>query len=91
MTESQLRFFNMLALYPRLEHLWDQKTLSLKINLFEASLGVLSPAEKQLAAFFANVWLHQNKYNFDFVNAVALLDGDNLNIIFQWAKDPFWP
>jgi hypothetical protein len=91
MTESQLKFFNLLAFCPRLEHLWNQKTLSLKVDLFEASLGVLSPAERQLAAFFANVWLHQNKYNFDFVNAVSLLDDENINIILQWAKNPFWP
>lgn len=89
---SHLRFFEMLARVPRIKNLWDEHKKEIKINDFEAALGVMSPGEIAMAEFFASLWFHNNtKYGFDFVDAIALIDLPERKLIMDWIEDPFWP
>ena len=89
---SQQRFFNMLNRVPRIKSLWDEQKKIIKIKEFEAALGVMSPGEIAIAEFFASLWFNNNnKYGFDLVDAVALIDPPERKIIMNWIEDPFWP
>ena len=89
---SQDRFFNLLATVPRIQGFWNQEKKELNVDLFESSLGVMSPAESHMAKFFASLWFHNNsRYGFDLIDAVSSLDSHNKGIILEWLSDPFWP
>ncbi|MCM8854646.1 MAG: hypothetical protein LC541_18740 [Candidatus Thiodiazotropha sp.] len=88
---SQERFFVDLAKVPRIANHWDQDKQELRVDDFEADLGVMSSGEAHLARFFAGVWLGQNKYQFDATEAAASLDTLEMELITSWMKQPYWP
>lgn len=89
---SYQKFFEMLERVPKLEHLWDKDNNVLLDDDFVASLGVMSSGEVFLAQFFASVWFGNNqRYGFDFVHAVGVLDESKRVIIQEWLANPFWP
>lgn len=89
---SQKKFFELLEQVPRIKHLWDKHSRSLNIELFERELGVMSSGEVCMAKFFASVWFGNNeRYGFDFVDAVAWIDTPERKLIVEWVRDPFWP
>lgn len=92
MTEGQMLFFDLLDRVPRIAHLWDRNKRALKVELFEAELGVMSSGEVHLAKFFVSLWFHTNKrYGFDLVDAVSTLDRGERQVIMDWIDNPFWP
>lgn len=88
MTEYD-RFFQMLDTCPRLANLWDRENRSMDIERFEKKLKLMSSGERHLAKFFAGVWLGENKYDFDLLEAVHVLS--DRKIISDWIKNPFFP
>ncbi len=88
---SQYQFFETLKQVPRIEHLWDRERRELKIELFERELGVMSSGEQHMAKFFAAVWSHENRYGFDLVDAIRVIDLKSRDLIMGWMKTPFWP
>ena len=89
---SQQRFFNMLNRVPRIKSLWDEQKKELKIEEFESQLCVMSSGEIAMAKFFASLWFHNNnKYGFDLVDAIALIDLSERKLIIDWIENPFWP
>ncbi|MDH5327687.1 MAG: hypothetical protein OEY58_19710 [Gammaproteobacteria bacterium] len=92
LSDGQQLFFLMLYRVPRIDHLWDVKSKSLDVELFEREIAVMSPGEVHIAKFFASVWFHSNKrYGFDLVDAVSSLDDPERELIREWIADPFWP
>ncbi|MDH5327637.1 MAG: WGR domain-containing protein [Gammaproteobacteria bacterium] len=92
LSDGQKEFFLMLERVPRISHLWDIEKKALKVELFEAELGVMSSGEVHLAKFFASLWFHNNqRYGFDLVDAISALDGPERELIREWISDPFWP
>jgi len=44
-----------------------------------------------MARFVLGVWLHQGQFDFDFVEAAGTLDEEQMQVITDWLKAPFWP
>lgn len=88
---SQDRFFADLAKVPRISGHWNKEKRELKVSAFEADIGVMSSGEAHLAKFFAGVWLGQNQYSFDAIEAAAALDAAEMELITTWMKSPYWP
>ena len=88
MTEYD-RFFKMLDTCPRLTDLWDRENQSMDVERFEKELGLMSSGEAHLARFFAGVWLGDNKYGFDLLEAVHVLS--DRTAISAWIENPFFP
>ena len=51
----------------------------------------MSHGELIVANFFFDVWQHDSAGRFYFVDAMATLDQNELQIIKDWMNDPFWP
>ena len=92
---SMDRFFVLLGQVPRIARLWNQEKRELDIELYEASLGVLSTGEAHMARFFASVWLGgsggTDLYSFNLVDAASSLEPEWRRLICDWLVDPFWP
>lgn len=88
MTESQLRFKNMVDDYPTLSVYWDFNERSV---LIENSDDLpLSSGEKIILDFFISVWRGKNN-QFDLIRAAGVLSNNNKAVICEWFLDPFWP
>lgn len=85
-------FFKLLGNFPQLAKLWDQPTQQLRIEEFEIALRVMSHGEIEMAKFFAAVWFHDNqRYGFDIVDAMAVIDDQGRKAIQAWLNAPFYP
>ena len=51
----------------------------------------LSHGEQIMARFFAAVWLGENKFDFDLVDAGATLDPAHRQVIGDWLTNPVFP
>lgn len=88
MTEQD-RFFDLLNKYPRIAGLWARENRSLDVKRFEKELKLMGSEEAHLARFFAGVWLGENRYDFDLIEAVHFLS--DRKIISDWIENPFFP
>jgi len=88
MTEYD-RFFKMLDTCPRIAGLWDRENRSLDVERFEKELKLMSSGERHLAKFFVGVWLGDNRYGFDLIEAVHALS--DRGVISDWIENPFFP
>ncbi|MBL4625784.1 MAG: hypothetical protein JKY42_11695 [Flavobacteriales bacterium] len=57
----------------------------------ERYLGVASSGQVIMAKFVLGVWLHQDKFDFDFTDAAMTLDKQNMSVITEWLDHPEWP
>lgn len=85
------RFFQLLDNCPRISRLWDRNRKELNIEQLEKELKVMSSGEIHLAKFFAGIWLNHNKYGFDLIAAMDVLDANNRRLIASWIESPFFP
>lgn len=77
---------------PRVASLWDRKSNSLNVELFEEELDVMSSSERAMAQFFASVWFHNNTlYGFDLSDVASKLDLEDRKIIIDWISRPMYP
>lgn len=83
------RFFKMLDKTPRIAGLWDRENRSLDVERFEKELRLMSSGESHLARFFAGIWLGENRYDFDLIEAVHVLS--DRKIISDWIENPVFP
>lgn len=74
-----------------LKPLWDQQNHEIRLDAFEQRLGTMSTGEGHLAKFMANVWFHDDKYNFSLIDAMGTVYGDFKAVIEDWVKNPYWP
>lgn len=88
MTEYD-HFFKMLDKSPRIAGFWDRENRSLDIERFEKELKLMSSGERYLAKFLAGVWLGDNRYGFDLIEAVHVLS--DRKIISDWIENPVFP
>ena len=84
-------FFQMLKKCPRIAYLWDRETRELDVERFEKDVKGMSSGEIHLAKFFAGVWLNNNRYGFDLIAAMQVLDTNNRRIISDWIEHPVFP
>jgi len=90
-SEVQTRFFKMIRRMPELAGLWDPFKCEYDPEHVDRVLGATSHGTAIMLRFFLGVWRHDNEYDFDLFDAVAILDDERLAIITDWMADPFWP
>lgn len=92
MSEEQVKFKQFIETnVPALSKLFDWENHELVFTRVDEYLQYPSMGEDMLARFFAGVWLHDNRYEFDIISAVKKLDTPQLHIIYKWLNKPIWP
>ncbi len=88
---EQNYFKSMLGEYPRLHGFWDFEKIEFDGKLLENSIYALSHGEQLMARFFAAVWLGEDKFSFDFIEAARILDSQSKKTIIDWLENPVFP
>lgn len=57
----------------------------------ERYLGVASHGQAILARFALGVWQGRDSFDFDFTDAAAVLEPQEIKIITDWMTTPKWP
>jgi hypothetical protein len=91
LTPEQRQFKQLLDAHPTLVPFWDFESTSLDLAALERALPAMSHGEQIMARFFAAVWLGENKFDFDLVDAAATLDDKHRQLIVDWLASPMFP
>lgn len=91
LTPEQRQFKQLLDEHPTLVSFWNFNSASLDLVALELALPALSHGEQVMARFFAAVWLGENRFDFDLVDAAASLDPQHRQLIVAWLASPFFP
>lgn len=91
LTQSQAKFALLLERAPYLAKLWDMSRAEYVQSRVDNFFGVASRGEAIMARFYLGVWCGQDKFDFDFTDAAAVLDREAMRIITDWMTEPFWP
>lgn len=91
LSKEQQRFKQMLQPFPRLAKYWNFETRDCDLESIEKDIGALSSGEQHLLRFFVNVWLGENRFDFDLIDAIKTVDETGLSVIQEWVTDPFYP
>lgn len=92
MTPDQQKFKDFIEQhYPAALQLFDFNKRELLVEKLESYLSVASHSEQIMSRFFAAVWLHKNRFEFDFIDAAKTLDQKHLKVITSWLNTPVWP
>lgn len=89
--QDKVRFFSALMRYPSLLQLWNLEKIELDVEAAEMYLRCCSAGEALLAKFFFMVWMGDDRYGFNLIEAARKLDFKTLIMIAEWIEDPFWP
>lgn len=76
---------------PYLLPLFDFPKRELSTAKLEQYLSVASEGEQIMARFVASVWLGENTYEFNIIDAARTLDKKQRSIVADWLKNPLWP
>ncbi|PHM51929.1 hypothetical protein [Xenorhabdus hominickii] len=76
--------------HPEFIDFWDWKESHLFEGEVENRMGLLSTGEQHMLRFYLGIWNNDNRYNFDFIQAMNCLDERNLSIIREWVNNPIW-
>ncbi|MCU3341298.1 hypothetical protein N8V28_21415 [Enterobacter hormaechei subsp. hoffmannii] len=88
-SESQTRFFEILALYPAISSFWDRSARECRVQELREDMEGMSHGEKVMAKFFMAIWFHKNG-EFSLIEAASVLDEPHRKVIAAWLRDPFW-
>lgn len=75
---------------PYLLPLWDFEKREFIPKKVDRFLSTASSGEKFMCQFFIGVWTHNNTYEFDIFEAMAVLGQKERTFISDWVKNPFW-
>lgn len=70
---------------------WDLENRECLLDQVEQYLTVCSRSEGIMLRFLVAVWLRHNRFNFDLIDAIYVLDDRHLRVIKKWVNDPWWP
>ena len=89
---DQVRFESWLAKNaPYLSILWDFERHYLSLAMVDSYLATAPRKQAIMCRFAAGVWLGNNDYQFDMINAAGVLDDEQKAAIAAWFTSPFWP
>lgn len=88
---AEQRRFKALAVSTKLSHYWDFEKRDCDLQAIEKATGTLSHGEAIMLRFLTAVWLGENQFQFDLIDAVKTLDEHHTGIIQAWIADPFFP
>jgi|GEM_PF-1369247 len=92
LSEEQAKFYlwvdkNM----PYLMHLFDFEKREVNIERANEFVKYSSDGEAIMARFAIGIWCNDDILDFNFIDAVRTLDENNVLIVTNWMKQPFWP
>lgn len=91
MITDREKFYSVINQFDYLKPLWDQVNHEIRLEAFNDRLGTMSTGEMYLAKFMANIWFHDERYNFSLIDAMGALYGHFKAPIEDWVKAPYWP
>ena len=92
LSKEQLKFAKWLNKnMPFLTKLFDFKNRSYKVEMVDNYLKTASGSELLMAKFALAVWEHDDNFDFNFIDAVKVLDDKHIKVVTDWMQDPFWP
>jgi len=91
LTPEQRQFKQLLDQHPTLTPFWNFESRDCDLAALERSLPAMSHGEQIMARFFTAVWLGENKFDFDLIDAAATLDPQHRQIIVDWLANPVFP
>ena len=85
-------FQAMLKPYHRFKSYWTfAENNELDIDRLKADLPEMSHGEQIMARFFACVWLGNNDFEFDYIDAIKTLDQKEISVIGKFMLNPLFP
>jgi len=91
LSPEQRQFKQLLDNYPSLTPFWNFGTRDCNLQALESALPAMSHGEQIMARFFVAVWLGENQFGFDLIDASATLDDAYRQIIIDWLSNPIFP
>lgn len=89
---EQAKYYLWIDKYmPYLMHLFDFKKREVNIDRAKAYVESASDGEAIMARFAIGIWCRDDILDFNFIDAIRTLDEDNVLVITNWMKHPFWP
>lgn len=92
LSPEQRRFKALvLNLEPQAIKYFDFSTRELNTSRVETDLNDLPQGQRLKLAFLCNLWLNEEKFSFNILDAVSCLPKQEVNIIIIWMLKPFFP
>lgn len=91
LTREQRQFRQLLNRFPSLVSFWNFQTRDCDVSALERAIPVMSHGEQIMARFVAAVWLGENRFDFDLIDAAATLDDTHRQLITDWLLNPVFP
>jgi len=92
LSPEQKRFKALVRnLEPQAIKYFDFNTRGLNTRRVEADLNDLPQDQRLKLAFLCNLWLNEEKFSFNILDAVRCLTKQEVNIIIIWMLKPFFP
>ena len=89
LTPEQRHFNHMLEKYSQLLSSWDCESRDCHLQQLEAALPTMSHAGADVGEVSRRrLWLVENKFDFDFIDAAATLDTEHLQVVIEWLAEP---
>lgn len=90
---DETQFTALLSHYPKLTQYWNLDKRECDIEIIERELvGMhLGINEKIMLKFLVMVWMGIDVLNFSIIDAINILDADDLDYIISWTNKPFFP
>ena len=90
---DETQFTALLSHYPKLTQYWNLDKRECDIEIIKRELvGMgLGINEKIMLKFLVMVWLGIDVLNFSMIDAINILDADDLEYIVSWTNKPFFP
>lgn len=91
LSPEQRQFKKLLNDFPRLASFWNFENRDCNLQALEKAIPTMSHGEQIMAKFFVAVWLGENQFDFDMIDAAASLDDTHRQLIINWLSNPVFP
>lgn len=93
LSADETQFTSLLSHYPKLTRYWNIDKRECDIEIIKRELEGMGMAinEKIMLKFLVMVWMGIDVLNFSIIDAINILDQDDLEDILSWTNEPFFP
>ncbi len=93
LSPHEIKFTQLLSNYPKLCLYWNFEERECDIDSIKRELIGMKVClnEKIMLRFFVMVWVGVDVLNFSMIDAVKMLDKQDLQHILAWINDPYYP
>ncbi len=92
-SNDEICFTQLMSKYPKLVRYWNFTDRECDIELIKRELiGMrLGLSEKIMLKFFVMIWIGVDVLNFSMIDALKMLDGEDLHYVLHWVNKPYYP